>query len=90
MIINEENKEIIINCGAFGYKPDVIASLLRIDLNLVEEQFKTNSEFKLLYEFGKNMAKYKIDLKLFEMAKSGDVKAIQQFGIDKMINNGEA
>jgi hypothetical protein len=36
------------------------------------------------------MAKYKIDLKLFEMAKNGDVKAMQQFEINKMINNGEA
>jgi hypothetical protein len=89
MVITEENKEII-NSGAFGYKPDVIASLLQVDVKIIEDQFKGKSEFKTLYEFGRNMAKYKIDLKLFEMAKNGDVKAMQQFEINKMINNGEA
>jgi hypothetical protein len=90
MIITDENKEIIINSGAFEYKPEVIASLLQVDVKIIEDEFKGKSEFKTLYEFGRNMAKYKIDLKLFEMAKNGDVKAMQQFEINKMINNGEA
>lgn len=83
MIITDENKEIIINSGAFGYDADVMSSLLQVDIDVIKKQFDNKTEFKKLYEFGKNMAKYKLDLKLFEMAKNGDVKAIQQFEINK-------
>jgi hypothetical protein len=30
-------------------------------------------------EKGKDLAEYVIDLKLFEMAKSGDIKALEKF-----------
>jgi hypothetical protein len=83
MIITDENKEIIINSGAFGYDADVMSSLLQVDIDVIKKQFDNKTEFKKLYEFGKNMAKYKLDLKLFEMAKNGDVKAIQQFETNK-------
>jgi hypothetical protein len=83
MIITDENKEIIINSGAFGYDAEVISSLLQVDIDVIKHQFDNKTEFKKLYEFGKNMAKYKLDLKLFEMAKNGDVKAIQQFETNK-------
>jgi len=83
MIITDENKEIIINSGAFGYDAEVMSSLLQVDIDVIKKQFDNKTEFKKLYEFGKNMAKYKLDLKLFEMAKNGDVKAIQQFETNK-------
>jgi hypothetical protein len=83
MIITDENKEIIINSGAFGYDAEVMSSLLQVDIDVIKQQFDNKTEFKKLYEFGKNMAKYKLDLKLFEMAKNGDVKAIQQFETNK-------
>jgi hypothetical protein len=83
MIITDENKEIIINSGAFGYDAEVMSSLLQVDIDIIKQQFDNKTEFKKLYEFGKNMAKYKLDLKLFEMAKNGDVKAIQQFETNK-------
>ena len=85
MNITEENKEIIINAGAFGYDAEIVASLLQIDINVIKNQFENKGEFKKLYEFGKNMAKYKLDLKLFEMAKNGDLKALQQFEANKKI-----
>lgn len=84
-----ENEEIIINCGAFGYKADVIASLLRIDLSVIENAMVNDNEFIKLYKFGIDMANYKLDLKLFEMAKSGDIKAMQAFQAKRLINNGE-
>lgn len=84
-----ENEEIIINCGAFGYKADVIASLLRIDLSVIENAMVNDNEFIKLYKFGNDMANYKLDLKLFEMAKSGDIKAMQAFQAKRLINNGE-
>lgn len=76
---SNENEEIIINCGAFGYKADVIASLLRIDLFVIENAMVNDNQFIKLYKFGNDMANYKLDLKLFEMAKSGDIKAMQAF-----------
>lgn len=85
----KENEEIIINCGAFGYKADVIASLLRIDLSVIEKAMVNDKEFMKLYKFGNDMANYKLDLKLFEMAKSGDIKAMQAFQAKRLINNGE-
>lgn len=84
-----ENEEIIINCGAFGYKSDVIASLLRIDLSVIENAMVNDNQFIKLYKFGNDMANYKLDLKLFEMAKSGDIKAMQAFQAKRLINNGE-
>lgn len=84
-----ENEEIIINCGAFGYKADVIASLLRIDLSVIENAMVNDNEFIKLYKFGNDMANYKLDLKLFEIAKSGDIKAMQAFQAKRLINNGE-
>ena len=84
-----ENEEIIINCGAFGYKLDVIASLLRIDLSVIENAMVNDNQFIKLYKFGNDMANYKLDLKLFEMAKSGDIKAMQAFQAKRLINNGE-
>lgn len=84
-----ENEEIIINCGAFGYKADVIASLLRIDLSVIENAMVYDNQFIKLYKFGNDMANYKLDLKLFEMAKSGDIKAMQAFQAKRLINNGE-
>lgn len=86
---SNENEEIIINCGAFGYKADVIASLLRIDLSVIENAMVNDKEFIKLYKFGNDMANYKLDLKLFEMAKSGDIKAMQAFQAKRLINNGE-
>lgn len=86
---SNENEEIIINCGAFGYKADVIASLLRIDLSVIENAMVNDNEFIKLYKFGNDMANYKLDLKLFEMAKSGDIKAMQAFQAKRLINNGE-
>lgn len=86
---SNENEEIIINCGAFGYKADVIASLLRIDLFVIENAMVNDNQFIKLYKFGNDMANYKLDLKLFEMAKSGDIKAMQAFQAKRLINNGE-
>lgn len=86
---SNENEEIIINCGAFGYKADVIASLLKIDLSVIENAMVNDNEFIKLYKFGNDMANYKLDLKLFEMAKSGDIKAMQAFQAKRLINNGE-
>jgi hypothetical protein len=89
MEYSDETQEIIINSGAFAYKADVIASLLKTDVLLIEDAMSNDKEFIKLYKFGNDMANYKLDLKLFEMAKSGDIKAMQAFQAKRLINNGE-
>lgn len=84
-----EIEEVIINCGAFAYKPDVIASLLKMEVMEIHDAMLNDQKFIKLYKFGNDMANYKIDLKLFEMAKSGDIKAMQAFQAKRLINNGE-
>jgi hypothetical protein len=47
--------------------------------NEVEKAMKdVNSVFYELYEAGKNQSMYLLDLKLFEMAQSGDIKALEK------------
>lgn len=77
--IEESKKKIVINAGAFGYGVEVLASLLDEDLREVIEKMKPNAEYAKLYSKGRNMAKYRIDEKLFELACSGNLDAMRQF-----------
>lgn len=79
-----EKVEQAINCGAFGYPPEKVASILELDLEDVEHDLR--DEFSTLYKLykkGQDAADYAIDLKLFELAQSGDLKALEQFNIRK-------
>lgn len=77
-MLSKEEEEKIINFGAFGYKAPKIARLLGLDEKEVKKQLEDkSSQMFLLYQKGQDMAEYVIDLKLFEMAKSGDMKALE-------------
>ena len=79
MKIKKEQEEQIINFGALDYDSRIIASLLGLDEEEVEAYLNNKeSEFSKLFQRGKDMADYVIDLKLFEMAKSGDIKALEK------------
>jgi hypothetical protein len=77
--IDAEKRKVIINSGAFGYNAEILASLLEEDTKDVVEKLKPNGEYYKMYQKGKNLARYKIDEKLFDMACSGDLNAIKQF-----------
>jgi len=79
MKIKEEQKEQVINFGAFNYSSRKIASILELNQNEVDSELKNKeSELSKLIQKGKDMADYVIDLKLFEMAKTGDIKALNK------------
>lgn len=88
MKIKEEQIEQIVNFGVFDYNAKKIASILEVSKEEIEEEFK-NSESQLskLFQKGKDMAEYVIDLKLFEMAKSGDIKALDKLDSRKWNRN---
>jgi len=79
MKITKEQEEQIINFGVFGYSEKKIANILGVDVTEVSKDIKNeNSDLFKLLEKGKDMSDYVIDLKLFEMAKSGDIKALDK------------
>lgn len=79
MEIKKEQEEQIVNFGVFDYDAKKIASILELDKNVVEEELKNkSSKLSKLLQKGKDMSDYVIDLKLFEMAKAGDIKALEK------------
>jgi hypothetical protein len=79
MEIKKEQEEQIINFGAFEYDEKKIASILGVDIKEVQKEISDkNSLLSKLLEKGKDMSDYVIDLKLFDMAKSGDIKALEK------------
>ena len=84
MKIEKEQEEQIVNFGVFEYDAKKIASILGIDIKEVQKEIdnKTSLVSRLLQK-GRDMADYVIDLKLFEMAKSGDIKALEKLDYRK-------
>lgn len=86
MEIKKEQEEQVINFGVFDYDAKKIASILGFDKTEVSEELKNkDSKLCLLLQKGKDMADYVIDLKLFEMAKTGDIKALEKLDQRKRI-----
>lgn len=84
MEIKKEQEELIINFGAFGYDSEKISNILGVsELEISKEMDDENSLFSKLLQKGKDMSDYVIDLKLFEMAKAGDIKALEKFEFRK-------
>ncbi len=68
----------------FNYDSKKIASILELDKDEVDSELKNEeSELSKLLQKGKDMADYVIDLKLFEMAKTGDIKALEKLDLRK-------
>jgi len=69
--------------GALGYKLKKIANILELDSEdqdeLKNEFEKPGSEIHIAYTKGRDQADYAIDMKLFQMAKEGDLKALESF-----------
>jgi len=51
-------------------------------------RLEINSEFSQLLQKGRDMSDYVIDLRLFEMAKTGDIKALDKLEQRKNIRMG--
>jgi hypothetical protein len=96
--LSDEQKKMLKNMGALGYQPDKISTIMKLDLLELKAQFDDkNSEVSKLYIEGADFAAYIIDLKLFEMAQSGDIKAMdklekrqKEMRSNSLNNNGES
>jgi hypothetical protein len=78
--ITKEEEEVIINCGAFNYLPEKIANVLNWPQKEVLELYRNkDSNFFKLLQKGLDTADYVLDLKLFELAQTGDLKALEEF-----------
>lgn len=77
--LTSEEQEKVANCGAFGYDIKTMAVVLNIDSADLEKIMKDEkSEISILYKKGKILREYVLMTKLFEMAKSGDIKAMDK------------
>ena len=84
MEITEDQKDQIANFGAFGYSNQRMSFVLEVPENEIEEEMNdTSSNFYSLYMTGKTKADYVIDCKLFDMARSGDIKALDKLSSRK-------
>jgi len=88
MEIKKDQEEHIINFGALSYDAKKIANILNIEVDdIIEEIYNKDSDFYKLYQKGNDMFDYAIDMKLFEMAKSGDIKALEKLEVRKLDRN---
>lgn len=69
--MNDQQKEQALNFGALNYTVEMICTIWDC------QPGDLNDEFWKLYRQGEAMAQYVMDLKVFEMAKAGDLKAMQ-------------
>lgn len=77
--ISESEQDAIMNFGAFGYEPELMASILGWSIPEIEAALLIpNSEFNALLKRGRDMGMYAMDRKLWEMALGGDMKALDK------------
>lgn len=76
--LKEEEKEKVVNFGAISFHNSGMAKVLGWTEKEIESAMK-GGEFKELYEKGEAVADYLLNVKLFEMAKSGDIKALEKY-----------
>ena len=79
----DEQLKQMVHMGILGYGVEKCINILDIDSGDAE-QFKKDfsnpaSEIYKLYKKGVDKSDYAIDMKLFEKAKGGDLKALQKY-----------
>lgn len=79
MKLNQKQSVALLNMGAFDYDVHKMANILDVKSEDLEKEINNlNSEVSKLLKKGQDMADYVIDQKLFEMAKAGDIKALDK------------
>jgi hypothetical protein len=74
----EDQQKVIKNMGALGYDAARISSIMGFEVKAVESWLNGDCIFRKIYDDGARYAEYLIDLKLFEMAQAGDLKAMEK------------
>lgn len=83
MKYTEDFLKKIVGVGTLGYSVSKIINVLDIEEKDVEQFINDfdnfDSQLRRAYQKGVDKADYAIDTKLFEQAKSGDLKALQKY-----------
>ncbi|HBL77729.1 MAG TPA: hypothetical protein DD458_21075 [Prolixibacteraceae bacterium] len=80
MKYTEEQITQIHNFGAFNYPPEKMANIIDMTIEEIQTEIQNkDSDFYKYFNAGKDKADYVIDCKLFELAQTGDLKALEQF-----------
>lgn len=80
MIFTEEQLTEAETFGALCYSPNEICIILKINPNdFLKIWVDENSEFMQRYARGAIIAKYSIDVMIFNNAQNGDFKALQEY-----------
>lgn len=76
--MNEKEEEILANCGALSYSVSRVAFLFGWNEEETKKELSNplSPKYKI-YQAGVIRGEYEIDAKLFELAKSGDLKALE-------------
>jgi hypothetical protein len=77
----EEQIKQMVHMGILNYPPSKCINILDIeDTEQFLKDFNTpGSEIYKAFKKGRDKAEYAIDMKLFEKAKNGDLKALQKY-----------
>jgi hypothetical protein len=80
MIFTEEQLTEAETFGALCYPPNEICIILKIKLDdFLKVWVDENSDFMQRYAHGAIIAKYSIDVMIFNNAQNGDFKALQEY-----------
>lgn len=86
-VMNDKQIEMLRNMGALGYPVEMVMSVLSIPdrdrPSFIKDFNDPKSDIMMKYKEGSDQAQYSMDLKLFEMACSGDLKAMKELEIRK-------
>jgi len=84
---SEEIIKKVVTLGSLGYPKEKCLNILELTTEqrmAFEQQFKQpKSTIGKAYQTGVDLADFEIDKKLYELAKTGDLKAIKEFELRK-------
>lgn len=88
MELTPESLQKIEQCGVLGYPPSKICSILDLgdEKEFMKEFNDPTSKIYKSFKKGVDKGDFAIDLKIYELAKSGDLTAIDRFQIRKKKN----
>ena len=88
MEYNEDFLKMMVQVGTLGYPLSKIINVLDIDdiKQFTKDFDNPKSQVAISYQKGVDKADFVLDSKLFDMAKGGDLKALEKYEVRKRNN----
>lgn len=75
--------EKMVDLGSLGYPPEKCANVLRLTgadrIDFLKNFMDKTHELSIHYKMGEDAADFEIDSKILQLAKTGDMKAIEKY-----------